>query len=295
MCSLFTGIEDMRQLAKEVFMQNWMHKGADKDVEVWDEYYQWPLGVAMMAFLLSFVRIARGGAALTVLLMVSFSARAEDLLAAHIANPSDLALAERAAVSLLQSGRTGEAYQLLDDIADRTSDVEQRVRSRYNAGLAAYQQGALQDAVNAWDKVLEDNSEHAAAQANSEAVKQEIAQRLAEDQQRQQEEQSQNQESQESDAQESQDSESQSSEQNESQDSESQSEESQSQESQESDAQESQDSEAQSAQDESDSQDAQADASEQDPSESQNDSQALSEEGKWRHQIRMHQTKKAFL
>ena len=174
-----------------------------------------------------------------MLLMVSFSARAEDLLAAHIANPSDLALAERAAVSLLQSGRTGEAYQLLDDIADRTSDVEQRVRSRYNAGLAAYQQGALQDAVNAWDKVLEDNSEHAAAQANSEAVKQEIAQRLAEDQQRQQEEQSQNQESQESDAQESQDSESQSSEQNESQDSESQSEESKSRVT-ESDAQESQ-------------------------------------------------------
>lgn len=273
-----SGIEDMRQLLeKGIYAKLDAQKGIDKDVEIWNEYYQWPLGVAVMAFLLSFVRLSRAGAVGALLLMVALPARADDLLSQHIANPSDLALAERAAVSLLQSGRSAEAYHLLHDIANRTADTEQRIRSRYNAGLAAYQQGALQDAVNAWDSVIDEQSDHAAAQKNAAAVKQEIAQRLAEDQARQQEEQSQNQESQDS---ESQEQESQESQDSESQDADSQDTESQDQAAQDSEAQDaasqeqaSQDSEAQSEQAENQPQDAQADASEN----RDNSSEALSE------------------
>ncbi|MGC6507267.1 MAG: VWA domain-containing protein [Myxococcota bacterium] len=231
-----SGIQDMRQLLEEgIYAKLDAQKGADKDVEIWNEYYQWPLGVAMMAFLLSFARFNRSGVTVLAFLLLTMPAKANDLLAAHIANPSDLNLAERAAVSLLQSGQTHQAYQLLEDVANHSMDPEQRTRSRYNAGLAAYRQGALQDAVKAWEQVLEEEAEHEAAQKNVAAVKQEIAQRLAEDQSRQQESQSEDSEPQESeddgsqtsDSQETQDSESQSSQETESQSSDS-SEESQS-------------------------------------------------------------------
>lgn len=276
-----SGIEDMRQLLEEgIYAKLDAQKGADKDVEIWNEYYQWPLGVAMMAFLLSFARFNRSGVTVLAFLLLTMPAKANDLLAAHIANPSDLNLAERAAVSLLQSGQPHQAYQLLEDVANHSMDPEQRTRSRYNAGLAAYRQGALQDAVKAWEQVLEEEAEHEAAQKNVAAVKQEIAQRLAEDQSRQQDSQSQDSEPQESD-----DDGSQTSESQETQDSESQS--SQETESQSSDSSEESQSDAQ-AQAESEEntdespeskapQDAQTDAEPQEPGNPTSESEALSE------------------
>ena len=271
-----SGIEDMRQLLEEgIYAKLDAQKGANKDVEIWNEYYQWPLGAAMIAFLLSFARFSRAGVSALIFLCMALPAKADDLLAAHIANPQDLHLAERAAVSLLQAGKSGQAYQLLEDIANQSSDTEQRVRSRYNAGLAAYQQGALQDAVKAWEQVLLEDKDHEAAQQNAEAVKQEIAQRLAEDQERQQEPQSQDSESQDSEGSDSQssesqkqaDSESQSSQENDSQDSENQSE------------SESQDTnpESDSASEDPSPQDAQADAESEQSDDSAQSSDALSE------------------
>ena len=99
------GIEDMRQLLEEgIYKTLDTQTGAEKSVDVWNEYYQWPLGVAMIGFLLSFLRLSRtsqviGG--LMFLFLVQPAQASEDLLAEHVANPGDLMLAERAAVSLL--------------------------------------------------------------------------------------------------------------------------------------------------------------------------------------------------
>jgi Ca-activated chloride channel homolog len=175
------GIDDMRKLVYSgIHATLDSEKGDDKDVEIWNEYYQWPLGFAVFCLFLSFLRRPNAGLVMGVLLVFSFPVNAStpELLAQHIQNPRDLGLAERAAVALLQDGQGEEAYRLLDDIARLTTDKDQRIRARYNSGLAAYQKGALYDAVSNWEAVLAEAPQHEAAQKNAEAVRQEIEQRL---------------------------------------------------------------------------------------------------------------------
>lgn len=175
------GIDDMRKLVYSgIHATLDSEKGEDKDVEIWNEYYQWPLGFAVFCLFLSFLRRPNAGLLIVALLIFSFpvKASAPELLAQHIQNPTDLGLAERAAVALLQDGQGEEAYRLLDDIARLTGDKDQRIRARYNSGLAAYQKGALFDAVSNWEAVLAEAPQHEAAQKNADAVRQEIEQRL---------------------------------------------------------------------------------------------------------------------
>ena len=80
--------------------------------------------------------------------------------------------------SYIHAGRYEDAYKIFSEIADRSTDPRMRVGARYNAGSAAYGAGKLEEAVSAWERVLEQNPKHAEAAHNAEEVRKEIAQRL---------------------------------------------------------------------------------------------------------------------
>jgi Ca-activated chloride channel family protein len=80
----------------------------------------------------------------------------------------------------LQDGDFEEAYRGFSEVADRALDPVLRKGARYNAGNAAYGAGKLEDALSAWERVIEADPEFEPAQRNAEAVRQEIAQRLQE-------------------------------------------------------------------------------------------------------------------
>jgi len=155
--------------------------------KIWIERFQWPLGVAWFFGLLAFA--ARGrmrpvGVALIVLVVAS-PARAEGTIAAltaeQVSNPDDLAVAERLGGALFRAGRFNEASDVLTGVADRTKDSEIRSRARYNSGLAAYRGGRLTEALEAWQRVLQDQPDHPGAQKNAAAVQAEIQKRLGEE------------------------------------------------------------------------------------------------------------------
>ena len=157
--------------------------------KVWLERFQWPLGAAWVLGLLAFVVRGRGAAGLALLLTLfgapSMGYAAEetigDLSAQQIADPNNMEVAERLGQALFKAGRFNEAEEVLRSVADRTQDSAAKARSRYNAGLAAYQGGRLTSALEAWQRVLQDHPDHAGAQKNAAAVQAEIQKRLGEE------------------------------------------------------------------------------------------------------------------
>jgi Ca-activated chloride channel family protein len=166
-------------------------KRADQTVrreKIWTERFQWPLGLAWLMGLLAFAVRGRGLPVALALFCVLGSSPAQagsetidGLTAAQVANPDDLDLAERLGAALFQAGRFNEAEDVLGSVSDRSKDQEARARARYNSGLSAYRGGRLTEAVEAWQRVLQDNPEHAQAQKNASAVQAEIQKRLGEE------------------------------------------------------------------------------------------------------------------
>lgn len=168
--------------------------GAEQGVrreKIWTERYQWFLGAGFLLLLIGHalrpgaLRLRGAGLAL-LLLTLPGAARADNaeidqLIQQQIRRPDDLALAERLGAALLEEGRFDEASDILDNIADRSLEPEQRDRARYNAGLAEYGSGRLTAAIEDWQRVLTDDPEHAAAKQNAEAVQAEISARMQEE------------------------------------------------------------------------------------------------------------------
>lgn len=156
--------------------------------KVWLERFQWPLGLGWCLALLAFA--VRGRTAVSVVLLgvllTSPTASAgegsvETLMAEQIADPDDLGISERLGAALFRSGRFNEADRVLRDVADRHKDPQARATARYNAGLSAYKAGRLTQALESWQRVLQDQPDHAAAKKNAAAVQAEIQKRTGEE------------------------------------------------------------------------------------------------------------------
>jgi len=65
-------------------------------------------------------------------------------------------------------------------VADRATDAQMRDRARFNAGLSAYNAGRLTEAVEDWQRLLQDG-ENPAAQKNIAAVQKELAARTGQE------------------------------------------------------------------------------------------------------------------
>lgn len=155
--------------------------------KIWNERFQWPLALAWFCGIAAFAARGRRTAAALALLVVVGSpvAHADDsvdaLAAEQVSNPDDMALAERLGQALFEAGRFNEATEVLTEVADRTTESNARARARYNSGLAAYRGGRLTEALEAWQRVLQDHPDHEAAQKNAAAVQAEIQKRLGEE------------------------------------------------------------------------------------------------------------------
>ena len=156
--------------------------------KIWTERFQWPLGLAWVLGLLAFAVRGRGLPVALALLCAMASSPAmadsetiEGLTADQVANPDDLELAERLGAALFQAGRFNEAEDVLSSVSDRSKDQAARARTRYNSGLSAYRGGRLTEALEAWQRVLQDNPDHPQAQKNASAVQAEIQKRLGEE------------------------------------------------------------------------------------------------------------------
>ena len=156
--------------------------------KVWLERFQWPLGAAWILGIFAFVVRGRGAgiAMMLLLFLASPSAYATDesiaaLSEQQIADPNNMEVAERLGQALFKAGRFNEAEEVLRSVADRTQDTDAKARARYNTGLAAYRGGRLTNALEAWQRVLQDNPENPAAKKNAAAVQAEIQKRLGEE------------------------------------------------------------------------------------------------------------------
>jgi Ca-activated chloride channel family protein len=166
---------------------------ASRREKIWDERFQWPLGLGLFVFLVGFFargpRGARGARtalpAALALWMVGAPAQAQDvesagtieaLAAQQVERPEDLSIAERLGHALFGDGQFNRAESVLNSVADRSTEPAVRSRARYNAGLSAYKGGRLTDALEDWQRILQEG-EHPAATKNAQAVQQEIAKR----------------------------------------------------------------------------------------------------------------------
>ena len=155
--------------------------------KVWLERFQWPLGIAWALSLLAFLVRGRGAIAVFLLGWMSMATPAyaapktiEELSAKQVSQPDNMEIASQLGQALFQAGRFNEAEEVLRSVADRTTDSDGKARARYNAGLAAYRGGRLTSALEAWQRVLQDQPEHEAAGKNAAAVQAEIQKRLGE-------------------------------------------------------------------------------------------------------------------
>jgi Ca-activated chloride channel family protein len=167
--------------------------GAEQGVrreKIWTERYQWFLAAGLLLLLIGHALrpgpLRLRGAGLVLLLALPGVSRADGteidrLIQEQVHHPDDLDLAERLGAALLKEGRFQEAAEVLDGVADRSLDSEQRGRARYNAGLAEYGAGRLTAAVEDWQRVLTDNPGHGPAKQNAEAVQAEINARMQEE------------------------------------------------------------------------------------------------------------------
>jgi len=211
------GAGDLRQLYEDEIRGKLQRaeQGARRE-KIWDERYQWPLA---LGFLLAVVaaalrpgplRLKGGGVAALLLCALALPARAADaprpatrasaaaanpevdnLMKAHVEHPEDMGVAERLGGALYKAGDYARAEDVLTGVAEHSKDADQAARARYNAGLAAYKNGRLTEALDDWKQVLGDHPDHASAKQNAEAVQKEIAARLQQQQQQQQGDQSQ--------------------------------------------------------------------------------------------------------
>jgi len=183
------GSADMRAIYEDEILGKL--KRAEQTVrreKIWTERFQWPLGLAWLLGLLAFAVRGRGLPVALALFCALGSPPAmadsediEKLTAAQVSNPDDLELAERLGGALFQAGRFNEAEDVLSSVSDRSKDQADRARARYNSGLSAYRGGRLTEALEAWQRVLQDNPEHGEAKKNAAAVQAEIQKRLGED------------------------------------------------------------------------------------------------------------------
>ena len=156
--------------------------------KIGEERFMWFIGGALLLLGLGLGlrpgALRLSGAAAGLILCVGLARAAEDwtkeaerLAAEQAGKPDDLGLAERLGEALFRAGDYDRAQEVLEGVAERSVDPAQRQRARYNGGLAAYRGGQLTRALEDWQRVQQDNPEHAAAKQNAEAVQQELAAR----------------------------------------------------------------------------------------------------------------------
>ena len=167
-----------------------------------NEHFQWPLGAGLVVVALGLVlglpRRARGGTALLLAaaLLASPQARAgalqdgleaaqqadwerasELLMEHHLAHPDDMDSAMILGQALLMGGQPNQAERVWEQVAERSTDPEQRAMARYDMGHAAYRGGRLTQAHEHFLRAAEIDSTLEAASKNAQAVAQEIAAR----------------------------------------------------------------------------------------------------------------------
>lgn len=176
------GASDTREIVAALNRQLSVSAQGQRREKIWNERFQWPLGAAIaLLFCSTFFsgrRLRLGGLVLGLFLMTGEQqAWAEDSQV-DVRDPRDLwTLAD----SQFREAQYEEAYRGFAEVADRALDPELRKGARYNAGNAAYAAGKLEEALTAWDRVLEIDPDFEPAQRNAEAVRQELAQRLQEE------------------------------------------------------------------------------------------------------------------
>jgi len=167
--------------------------------KIWNERFTWPLTGAFLLLVLAgclrpgplrlpgvamawmIAALAVSGRAYADDAAAQWVERASDLAAEQVLRPDDLTTGERLGEALFRAGDYNAAHQVLTDVADRTTNLDQRHRARSNAGLSAYRGGQLTRALEDWQRVLQDAPEHPAAKQNAQAVQAEIAKRLQEE------------------------------------------------------------------------------------------------------------------
>jgi Ca-activated chloride channel family protein len=178
------GASDTRELVGALNAQLQASAQGQTREKVWNERFQWPLGLAIvLLFLAAFSGDSRWASALLLACGLALPApvQAEEAEEAEEAvDVRDPRTLWSLALNQTQSGDHEEAYRTFSEIAERAVDPQLRLGARYNAGNAAYGAGRLEQAVQSWDQALEMDPSLEAAQKNSEAVRQEIAQRLQE-------------------------------------------------------------------------------------------------------------------
>ena len=155
--------------------------------KVWTERFMWPLGLAWLLAMMSFVVRGRMGVAVLAVVVGLSSGEAmaavsdvAGLTAAQVANPNDLGVAAKLGQALFEAGQYNQAALVLGAVADRSKDTNVRAMARYNSGLSSYKAGNLTTALEGWQRVLQDHPDHEAAKKNASAVQAEIQARLGE-------------------------------------------------------------------------------------------------------------------
>ncbi|MFZ5479794.1 MAG: VWA domain-containing protein, partial [Myxococcota bacterium] len=178
--------------------------------KLWHERFQWPLAVALLAMATSAAlgvgrrpRVAKAAAAalllvvpldawagaredgLAALRQKDWATAAEKLGQARVEDPDDVQVGQGLAEALYRAGRTREAEQIWQGLAQQ--DARNRAIHRYNAGNAAYRGGRLPEALSHFDEALKLDPGLEPAKKNREAVAKEIQLRLQERQEQEQE------------------------------------------------------------------------------------------------------------
>ena len=193
------GAADMRAIYEgELRGQASGARETTRQEQVWDERFQWPLGLAFLLLVgaaapragrlrLSGMAPALAAGLLSAALLgalggAAMAAGDEDdvqrIIREQLDAPDDLGLAERLGGALYARGDYARAREVFEGVAARSQDAGQQARARYNAGLSAYKGGQLTEAAKAWEQALAAQPGDAAAQQNLEAVQKEIAARL---------------------------------------------------------------------------------------------------------------------
>ena len=178
------GAGDTREVVQALNNQLVASSQGQHREKIWDERFQWPLATAVFLFFGAALVSDKRTRTLILLGALCWGIEVPDAQAQEqdpvvdVRNPRDLwALAE----IQMREGRYEEAYRGFTELADRALDQSMRKGARYNAGNAAYGAGKLEEALTAWDRVLESDPDFEPAKRNADAVRQEIAQRLQEE------------------------------------------------------------------------------------------------------------------
>ena len=175
---------------------------------VWNERFQIPLLLGIVALALSSLSVGRprrmrgqlGLAAVALLTVSTARAQSSETSVAPSdeasVEPTDPYTAMELGASLYRAGKFHEAERVWEMVAERSNDPKLQAIARYNMGNAAYQGGRLVDAIADYGQALQLDPNLTAAEANGQAVAQELQQRMQppEEQQSDQSEDGENQE-----------------------------------------------------------------------------------------------------